>query len=536
MWSAPRRLVGGPRGFRELLERLGPTFIKVGQYLALRRDLVSPEFADELMLLQDRAPSFAWAQAEAILTADLGHPPSALFDTIQTRPIAAGSLAQTHLATLPGGTRVAVKIQRPDVREQVLRDLRRARTVARVLDMSGATLIADPRQIVAELERWLLQELDLRRELANLTRLQNLMRSQPRIARAPTPFPDLCGTRVLTAEYLAGVPVSELLAALRSDAPDQRARVERLSVDRDRLASHLITSTLTQVFRYEFFHADIHPGNLIALEDDVIGYVDFGLCAELDEGVRERQLRYLAASYSGQPEQVYRALLDILIVSDETDIDGFHRDFVAETREWRSHAAEHSNGVASLDGNGRNGNGNRRRSSIANYLVGIMRAAQRNRVQVPADLLAMYRTLTTADSIAHQLGSSADLTSVGRPFFERLRMEAAVGALDREQLQGTLLSLTELLRNSPGQLQQILSDLSEGTLTLNVSSAEAPSVARARDRRARLVVVAVLTVSIAVLISAPDLAVTGWIVIRWLLAVVLVGMYAWIAWQWRRLG
>src|ERR1051326_911922 len=247
MWSAPRRLVGGPRGFRELLERLGPTFIKIGQYLALRPDLVSPEFADELMVLQDRAPSFAWADAESLLTTDLGHPPSALFHTIETRPVAAGSLAQTHLATLPGGTRGAVKSQRPGGREQVQRDLRRARTLARVLDLSGATLVADPRQIVAEIERWLMEELDLGRELANLTRLHSLMSGQPKVGRAPTPFPDLCGTHVLTAEYLAGVPVSELLAALRSEAPDQRARAERISVDRDRLASHLITSTLTQI-------------------------------------------------------------------------------------------------------------------------------------------------------------------------------------------------------------------------------------------------------------------------------------------------
>ena len=534
MWSVPRRLVGGPRGFRDLLVRLGPTYIKIGQYLALRPDLVSPEFADELMVLQDRAPSFAWAQAEAILTADLGHPPSALFTTIETRPIAAGSLAQTHLATLPGGTRVAVKIQRPGAREQVSRDLSHARTVARVLDLSGATLVADPRQTVAEIERWLQEELDQRRELANLSRLQDLMRDRPKMARAPIPFPDLCGPRVLTAEYLEGVPVSELLAALRSDAPDQRARAERVSVDRDRLARHLITSTLTQIFRYEFFHADIHPGNLIALEDDVVGYVDFGLCAELDEGVRDRQLRYLSASYRGQPEQVYRALLDILVVSENTDLEGFHRDFIAESREWRSHATDHTNGVAQLDSNGRSGS--RPRSSIANYLVGIMRAAERNRVQVPADLLAMYRTLTTADSIAHQLGSSEDLTSVGRPFFERLRMDAAVRALDRDQLEATLLSLSELVRNSPGQVQQILSDLSEGTLTLNVSSTEAPSVARARDRRTRLVVVAVLTISVAVLIGGAAFASDTWTVLRWLLAIVLLGMYGWIAWQWRRLG
>src|ERR1051325_9766917 len=154
------RLVGGPVGLRRLLERLGPTFIKIGQFLALRPDLITKEYSDELLKLLDDVEPFPWEEARAIIEQDLGDP-ATLFRSINPRATAAGSVAQIHIAELPEGKRVAVKVLRPGITERVRVDLRRARVLARLLRLAHVDLIASPNEVVKELESWLFRELDL---------------------------------------------------------------------------------------------------------------------------------------------------------------------------------------------------------------------------------------------------------------------------------------------------------------------------------------------------------------------------------------
>src|SRR3954463_1526036 len=145
--SLAGRVVGGPEGFRELLERLGPTFVKVGQFLALRPDLVPQEYCDELMHLLDALPPFDWSEAESAIAADLGADPERLFAHVETTPIAAGSLAQTHRAVTLDGREVAVKVQRPGVKKRVARDLRRVRTIARLLELARVAPVVAPSEV-----------------------------------------------------------------------------------------------------------------------------------------------------------------------------------------------------------------------------------------------------------------------------------------------------------------------------------------------------------------------------------------------------
>jgi ubiquinone biosynthesis protein len=520
--SLAGRIVGGPVGFRRLLERLGPTYIKLGQFLALRPDLIPEEYTDELMHLLDQLTPFSWAEAEAILTAELGAPPSEVFAYLNPRPTAAGSLAQVHSARLHDGTEVAVKIQRPGIEERVMRDLGRARKLARVLEIGRVSAIVPPGEIVEELTRWMIQELDFRHELENLVRLYELT-TDSAIARIPRPYPSLSTARVLTADYLHGIPFSELLIALRTGATDELGRVHATGLDRDRLAANLIRTTLTQMFRYGFFHADLHPGNLMALPDDVIGFVDFGLCDELDETVRERQMRYLAAVYGRDVDQMFAALLDVLIPGEETDIAAFRRDFSAETRTYFGRLAGRGEGEEAAD-----------RSPIALWMIGVMRTARKHGMRLPPRVLSMYRALLTAESVAHQLGSRANLRVVGRDFFSSLRMEQAIRALDPNTLQASALTLLSLVRDSPGQVHQILSEIASGRFALTVNVTEAPRTVRARNRRARLVATSILTVSVSALfvaaaVSSADPAV--W----WLLGVLLAALYAVLLFEWRRL-
>jgi ubiquinone biosynthesis protein len=514
--------VGGPVGFRQRLERLGPTWVKLGQYLALRPDLITEEYADELMRLFDQVTPAPWSVARGVIRDDLGSYPEEIFDWINTEPIGSGSVAQTYHARLPTGEEVAVKVQRPGVRERIDRDLSRIRLLARLLEMSGIAVAVSPRDLAEELREWMLVEIDFRHSLANVTVLHRLARGS-RIERIPEPFPELSGPHVETTEYMRGVPLSVLLASRRGEpvGPWSQAVAE---IDRNQVAVNLMTATLRQIFRYQFFHADVHPGNLFVMEDETIGYVDFGLCVSWDGTMRGRLLRYLGAVFQGDVEQMYRAVSEILIPSEDTDMMRFRTEFFSESWRWMSQLrASGETRPAQAGGE--------ERSPIAEWMIAVMRAARRNGLRVPSGIVSIYRALLVAESVAHQLEAGADLRSVGRRFFERLQSQEVSRALQPESLGQMFVSNLQLQRDGPGQLRQLLSNLVDGSFTVTVHTFEAPRVQRAWNQRLRLVAAALLSVGVAMLLTRPELPDT----VSVALTFVLLALYIMIAVLWLRL-
>ena len=522
------RLVKGPVGFRRRLERMGPIFVKLGQFLAMRPDVIPQVYCDELMLLLDRMPPFPWDQARKILREDLGAEPSDIFESINHRPIAAGSLAQVHVGRLSSGEEVAVKILRPGIRAKVEGDLKRARLLARLLDLTGTKLIIDPLETVAELSRWMMQEIDFECELSNVTRLYDLAaHSQHEII--PRPYPHLCGPRVLTLEYLRGISVSKVLTTPHGDAGDEVRHIQPFTLNRAQFAENLITACLQQIFCYQFFHADLHPGNLLAMPGNAVGFVDFGLCDRLDETLRKRQMRYLAAVYDGDVEQIYKATADVLDLDQNSDLTGFRCDVLDRTRDWISERGNNHTGKnhnTSVEGE---------RSPVAAWMVGVIEAAHRHKLHVPIRILSMYRALLTVESVARHLSADVDLGVVGRRFFEKLRRQETIKLLETNNVEATMLNTISLWRNSPGQLQLILSDLASGRFSLNVNVTEAASVTRLRNRRTRLLATSILTVSVALLLIAPQMPVLFGIPLKGIMAAVLVLLYLWTFLQWRRI-
>lgn len=519
----PRTTEMSPESFRRLLERLGPTFIKIGQYLALRPDLLRQEYCDELMGLLDRVPPFPWSEARETLRRELGRDPTEVFAFIGPKPVAAGSLAQVHLARFEDGTEVAVKVQRPGIEERVRVDLARARLLARLLQVSGVSLIASPQAVVDELSQWMERELDFRQELDNLERLHDFAADDPD-QRIPRAYPDHSSRRVLTLEFLHGVPFSELLTSLRTGTEEERRRVDALGIDRRRLADTLVRVSLRQIFRNRFFHADLHPGNVLVLPHGQVGFVDFGLCEELDETIRNSQVRYLTAAASGEPERIYRAMTEILLPGETTDMEAFRRDFLSEARnlKFTRDAPE-------------GGEGRQEQSPIARYLIGVMRSARRNDLQVPVRVLALYRTLLTLERVSGELGGSDSLRRIGGDFLARLQKEDALDTFELENLQPILLSLLNLKRDAPGQLNELLKDLADGNFNLQVYTSEAVRTERSRNRRSRLVTAAVLCVAVALLLARPELPRPFGVSLAWPLGVALGGLYLLVFRLWRQL-
>ena len=225
-WAAGAR---GPVKFRERLERLGPIFVKFGQFLALRPDLVPDQYSVELMRLFDEAPPFSWEEARSILREDLGEAAFKTFAYIEQVPLGAASLAQVHAARLRSGELVAVKIQRPHVREHVLRDLARVRRLLGFFRLSNVSFGFDVDDLVRDLTAWMLSEIDFTRELRNLTRLYD--ESTSRYEWFPRPYEELSGVRVVTSELLRGTRVSTLVNTIRSGDEGTRAKWRASGID-----------------------------------------------------------------------------------------------------------------------------------------------------------------------------------------------------------------------------------------------------------------------------------------------------------------
>ena len=501
-----------PADLRKALHRLGPAFIKIGQFLALRPDLLPQEYCDELLSLTDSADPFPWTAAREIIEQDLGVRIADRFTWLDQNPLAAASLAQVHLGTLLTGEEVVVKVQRPEIRARILKDVRRLGWIIRAFEVLGKPLPISRKELSQEIQRWLEEELDFAREVRNIQRLRETSSDRLEFS-VPRVYPEFSGKRVITEQYLRGVPFSELLRLQRLGGQDQ---IESLGLDRKKLAENLALTVLRQIFMMEIFHADPHPGNLIALPDNIIGFVDFGLVDRMDETIRRSQLRYIAAVSSGDEQEILHSVLEVLIPTVDSDVETFRRSFLVETQRWRRE------GELMLSGS-------RRASAFTQYMKQLMQLARQNRLLVPPSVLSMYRTIVTAESIAAMLAPEADLATVGRRFLEEYRRTSLQRQFSLQNLQMVAGDFLELLKTAPGHITRLMADVAEDRLRLRVVVTDSPENRRLANARARLVAGAVLFVGICILsIGVPETRLWGILNVRFasvsLLALVAFGV------------
>ncbi len=292
-WFTRRRGTRGER-LRRALEDLGPIFVKFGQVVSTRRDLLPPDIADELARLQDRVPPFDSALAKARIEASLGRPVTELFASFDAAPLAAASIAQVHAATRPDGREVVVKVLRPGMREAIDLDLEVLHALAGLAEEYWPdSRRLRPREVVVEYEKTILNELDLMREAGNASQLKRNFAGSP-LLHVPEVYWDLCRQDVMVMERIRGIQISEV------------ARLRELGTDIQKLAENGVEIFFTQVFRHNFFHADMHPGNIFVDVADPAkpryAAVDFGIIGTLDP----RDQLYLAGNFLAFFERNYR--------------------------------------------------------------------------------------------------------------------------------------------------------------------------------------------------------------------------------------
>lgn len=429
------------RRFRRMLEDLGPTFVKLGQVLSTRADLLPGEFVAELRLLQDSVTPIPLEAVHAQIQAGLGRAPEEAFASIDPQPLAAASIAQVHRATTREGEPVVVKVQRPGIQAQMGSDLQVLRSVARLLEaVVEETGIYSPVGIVEEFDRAIREELDFVHEAENVRAFQETHRARKGI-RVPRVFDELSSDTVLTLEYFGGV---RLL--------DAQLSAER----RTELAHTVLDTAFRQLFEDGLFHADPHPGNFLLLPDGDIGLIDFGLVGRLTRQMREQLVILIVAVAVKDSDSVARLLYRIGAPDARANIAAFRSDIDALlTRHLPRTLGE-------VD---------------ARHLLGdLLDLAVKYRVRVPREYALLSRASISMEGILRQLAPDLDILGVALPYAkELLKSRYEVGDIQGGVLRA-LLRFQGLAADLPTQLSQILLDLETGRFSVHVRSAELDKV------------------------------------------------------------
>jgi len=388
--DSPRAATRGRR-LREALETLGPIFVKFGQVLSTRRDLLPADMADELARLQDRVPPFASDLAVAEVQRALGRPLDKVFAAFEETPVASASIAQVHLARLKDGREVAVKVLRPNVEQAIARDLALLETAADLvaaLWVDGRRL--KPREVVAEFGRHLDEELDLMQEAANASQLRRNFAGSP-LLLVPEVYWDYCAQRVMVMERMRGTPISQV-ETLRSKGIDIPA-----------LARAGVEIFFTQVFRHGFFHADMHPGNILVADDGRYVALDFGIMGALTDVDKNYLARNFLAFFNRDYRRVAQAHLEAGWVPAGTRVDAFESAIRAVCEPVFARPLKEI--------------------YFGKLLLRLFQTSRRFNVEVQPQLVMLQKTLLNIEGLGRELDPDLDLWQTAKPYLERWMAE-----------------------------------------------------------------------------------------------------------------
>ncbi len=419
-----------PRGerLRLALESLGPIFVKFGQVLSTRRDLMPSDIADQLALLQDRVPPFPSQQAVSIIEQAFGRPIDRIFASFERQPVASASIAQVHFATLPEGREVAVKVLRPGMLPLIEKDLALMHMMAgwvEKLSADGKRL--KPREVVAEFDTYLHDELDLLREAANAAQLRRNMQGLD-LVMIPEIVWDYCMTDVMVMQRMDGIPISQV------------QRLREAGVDIKKLARDGVTIFFTQVFRDGFFHADMHPGNImVSVAPETFGrYIslDFGIVGTLNEVDKE----YLAQNFTAFFRRDYKRVAELHIESGWVP---------AATRVDELEAAIRACCEPYFDRP-------LKEISLGLVLMRLFQTSRRFQVEIQPQLVLLQKTLLNIEGLGRELDPDLDLWSTAKPFLEKWMVEQVGPAKFWSQLKAEAPHYAKLLPQLPRLLHDFL--------------------------------------------------------------------------------
>jgi ubiquinone biosynthesis protein len=480
-WNWVRR-TRAPRAIRlrQALEDLGPIFVKFGQIMSTRRDLLPEDIADELANLQDRVPSFPGAQARAIVERALHSSIEDLFAEFEETPLASASIAQVHAARLKDGREVVVKVVRPGIEAVIRRDVGLLYLVAELAErywQEGRRLHA--RQIVAEYETTILDELDLMREAASASQLRRNFQDSD-LLKVPEIFWNYTRPNVMVMERVSGIPISDI-DALRAHGIDLRV-----------LAEHGIEIFFTQVMRDNFFHADMHPGNIFVARGDphkpCYVAVDFGIMGSLSP----EDQRYLAENFIAFFNRDYHRVAELHVLSEWVPADTRINEFESAIRSVCEPIFERP----------------LKEISFGQLLLRLFQTGRRFHMEVQPQLILLQKTLLNIEGLGRQLYPDLDLWQTAKPFLERWMREQLGPRAAVRELKNHAPRWSEILPALPGLAHEVLRQARSGKLRVEIAPTELDKIRRemrrSNQRTVLGVVGAALIVAAVVLLAVQE--------------------------------
>ena len=455
------------------LERLGPTYIKLGQLLSTRGDLIPPSYAKALTRLQDRVEPISFEEVERVVSTELGVRISKGFASFEPEPLASASLGQVHRAEMRDGRQVVVKIQRPGIRERIAADMEALAELAEFADEhTEAGRQYGFGELLEQFRRSLYSELDYRREAANLVELGRILAPYDRLV-VPAPIDDYTSGTVLTMEYVPGRKVTDL------------GPLARLELEGRELADQLFKAYLDQILVAGFFHADPHPGNVLLTDDGRLALIDVGMVARVTKPMRSQLVKLLLALSDGNGRAAADATVTIGRPLENFDGDGFCAA--------ASDLVERSHGL-SLD-----------QLDAGSMVMELMRISGENGLRLPPELSMLGKALLNLDQVAHTLDPEFDPVAAINAHSNTI-MQAQMRT-SSDSAFSALLEARDFLEQLPGRVNKVMDTVAEGNFRLKVDALDERELMRGFQKLANRLtmglVLAALIIGAAMLMRVP---------------------------------
>lgn len=463
-----------PVRLRMVLEELGPTFVKIGQILSTRPDLIPPEWANEFRKLQDNCQQVPFADIYNVLTLEFPGRLDQIFTSIDETPLAAASIAQVHRAIMQDGTGVVIKVLRPGARELIEEDMALVESLAQLLEQYFSDLGYSPTAVAKEFSRELLKELNLTVEGQSTERLRRYFEGDANIS-----FPKVYWTattrNVLTMQEVHG----RLLATVRPEnlTPADRRAIVAVGTD----------AVFKQCLRFGFFHADPHPGNIFLLPGNKLCFIDCGMTGQLDRKTTEQLINLVAGVVKGDIDKLCRVVIELTEVDPAvTDSRDFRLELRQLTEHFRNTDLQHIN--------------------IAVLLADFFGMLQRYRIQCPSDLMLLTKALTTIEGVAAHFDPTFDVLAHVEPLIQEIVINRySLGSI-RKRIYKTVVSSLEILEDLPGDLQRFLDHARHSRFTLNLELKRIEHLSEQLDTSSRLMGIAMIISALIVASSILILA------------------------------
>jgi predicted unusual protein kinase regulating ubiquinone biosynthesis (AarF/ABC1/UbiB family) len=457
------------------IEKLGPTFIKLGQLLSTRPDLLPPAYMQALSRLQDNVEAFSFAEVEEIVTNELGVRISKAFSEFDAEPIAAASIGQVHRACMRDGREVVVKVQRPNIREHILKDLEALAEISGLIDHhTEVGRRYEFQTMLEEFRKSILRELDYRLEANNLLTLHRNL-AEFDLIEVPLPIEDFTTSRILTMEYVRGKKITAL------------SPLEKIELDSGKLADQLFHAYLKQLLVDGFFHADPHPGNVFVTNRGTIALLDLGMVARIAPSLQEKLMQLLLAISENHPDEAATLAIQIGEIKAEFDEQTFRRqvaDLIAQNQD--SNLAE---------------------IQVGRIVLEVTRMSGENGIRMPQELTLLGKALLNLDQVGHTLAPDFNPNEAIRRNAATIMQRRMLKNLSPGNIFSGVIEMKDFVQRLPGRFNRILDKVADNQIQVKVDAIDEVKLMEGLQKIANRItlglVLAALIISAAMLMNVP---------------------------------